>query len=203
MKKGKKTSKKRNKYIIAAIIIVITIAFIPIIIYTFDINNRFSFVDKTNSLLVDYKYDINRNYTDFSKHFTDKQIIHVENKSDELKVLSVKWIDVENTLKYKNKFLYEISCEGVKCSSISLSQMPDFDFSLFSNVYLEPGYDQYYTVKFSYIGPKDEKGYFKGKFVVKEEIADKKQYEEFMEQRKAKSEWRERIIKKDSDADNK
>lgn len=202
MKSKKKLSKVKNKYIVLSVIMIIITA-IPIIIYTTGINNKFSLTEKKDDILVNYKYDVVRNYSDFSKHFSDKQIIHIENKSDKLKVISLKWDDVENTLKYQDKFVYEISCEGVKCNSIAESQMPAYSFTLFSDVYIESGYDQLYTIKFSYNGPKDDEGHFKGKFIVKEEITDKKKYEEFMEQRKSKSEWREQIIRKDSDADNK
>lgn len=156
----------------------------------------------TNLHAKDKEVVIPFNYNNFNKKFKEKIKLKIESNPNKLKVISIKWSSVENTVKYANRFLYEITCEGSKCNSVSFSQIPAFDFTLFSNIYIEPGYDQEYTIKIIYNGKNDSLGYFKGEIIAVEEIADQQKYEEFLKERESKRKYRENLAKKSQELDD-
>ena len=185
---------KDKKKLVILIVLILIIVWIIIFI-----NNR----KNTKELDIKYSYDKEINYTKFTKHFDDKETIKIVNNTDKVKVYSIKWINVENTLKYQNKFLYEISCEGDNCNTISPSQMPVADFPLFIDIYLNKYQKQKYTIKFKYKGKKDTKGFFKARFVVEEGITDQEKYDKFIKEEQGKLKAADRMNKDSQEKDNK
>lgn len=162
-----------------------------------------SYYSVNNKITENKHNNIKLNCNDFSKSFKKSKSITIENNTSNVKVYSLKWTDIENTLEYQDKFLYEIKCEGSNCKDISPSQIPAFDFTLFTDIYIEMHNKQKYTITFSYKGNKDEYGYFKGKLVVEEEIIDKQKYETYINERNKRVENMDKVIKEYQKLDDK
>ncbi len=182
--------KYENRRYILLILLVIIIIVISINYYNY-------MKQDNNSLIIDYKYDNGKtNYINFENNFKEKQTIKIRNNSSEVKVFSIKWINVKNTLQFQDKFLYKLSCKGSICnqSDFPYLQVPNSDITLLADVYLEIHQEQSFFVSFVYSGFEDSKGYFKGKLVVEEGITDYKKNEEYMKQRAAKKESMNKTI---------
>lgn len=184
----------KNKKIIIFLLFILIVSICYYIKNSHTLNNRIK-VDKHNGI----KLDCN----DFSKQFKKSKTITIENNTSNVKVYSLKWINVENTLGYQDKFLYEIKCEGNDCNDITPSQIPVFDFTLFSDIYIEMYSKQKYTITFTYKGPRDEYGYFKGKLEAQEEITNKQEYETYIKERTQKIESMDKVIKEYQKLDDK
>ncbi len=132
-------------------------------------------------------------YTNFSRHFSSKKTIKIDNKSDKEMVISIKLAAVKNTLKEKNKFLYKIKCEGINCHESSSLQMPGSDFTLLSDEFIEPHQNQIYTITFVYEGDKDKNGSFDGKLIVVEEKTSTNKYLDYIKQKETRKDVFERL----------
>ncbi len=158
-----------------------------------------------NKLLINYRYNNGEtNYTNFTSNFKDKQIIKIKNNSNDVKVLSIKWVNIKNTLSLQDKFLYKISCKGSICnqSDFPYLQVPNSDIVLLQDIYIEMNQEQSFFISFSYNGFGDDKGYFKGKLVVDEEVTDYQKKEEYLKQRKAKKAFIKKAIKENQNMDD-
>lgn len=184
-----------RKHIKCIVILLLFISAISILAQIVDFENNISIMNGQNDFVI--------NYDKFTKHFKNRQIIKLENKSQNVQVISIKWQDVENTLQYQNKFLYEIKCEGPNCNNISQSQVPVSGFTLLSDVYIDPGITQSYTISFSYKGKNDETGHFKGKLVIENEIKDVSRYERYVKERTKKMKNMDKVIKEYQKLDDK
>ena len=138
-------------------------------------------------------------YNNFKKKFADTKTITIRNHTREVKVYSIKWVMVNNTLKKQNKLLYELSCEGDGCVTISPSQVPAADGLVISDIYLESGKAHEYTVKIKYDGSEKDAS-FTGKLILEKEITDQRKYEKYMRERANRI---ESVNKSNVDEDNK
>lgn len=180
-------------------IVICLLLIIALGIYCY-IKNYYSF----NNEIITVNYSgIELNCNNFTKTFEYTKTIMVENNTDNVKVYSLKWIDVENTLIYQDKFLYEIECDGNNCNTVASSQIPIFDFTLLSDIYIEISDKQKYTITFTYKGEKDEYGYFKGKFIIKDEIINKQKYEEYIKKRNQRIKNMDKVMKEYQKLDDK
>lgn len=107
------------------------------------------------------------------------------NNSDTLISVTMKWVMVDNKLKDQNKFLYEISCKGDNCMSITPSQVPVADSPVFTDMYIELYNRQEYTIKIKYTGS-EKNASFRGKLIIEEEITDQKKFDDYKKERAKK-----------------
>ncbi len=169
-------------------------AFLLVIIVILNIYNRSNRTDNI-PLVIEYSDGTFVKYDDFSKKFTDTRTITIKNNTGNVKVYSLRWRNMINTIKEQNLFLYEIKCEGYECKSITPSQIPPVDVPIFSDIYLEAMQSQKYTIKFIYKG--SEKGAkFSGDLVIEEGVRDKEYYKRYMEGREAAVDRHKKIVDK-------
>lgn len=121
-------------------------------------------------------------YNNFKKPFTDTKTITIRNHTRDVKVYSIKWVMVNNTLKKQNKFLYELSCKGDGCAKISPSQIPGADSLAIPDIYLESGKAHEYTIRIKYTGSEKNVN-FSGKLILEKEVTDQKKYEQYLRKR--------------------
>lgn len=157
-------------------VLIVIIAIVILIGVIFLVRGCSSSSEKMNDLDITYSKGKVLSYDNFSKSFSDKRTITVKNNSKQNKTYSLEWVDVNNTLKKQNKFLYEIECSGDRCATLGKSQIPVAGAKVFPQVLIKPGSKQVYTVKLNYSGSeKDVK--FKGTLQVYSEKTSKKEEE--------------------------
>ena len=142
---------KENKKIaiIAAIIVVVVVAAV-----LFLCCNKGG---SAGSLKVKYSDGRTITYNKFSKKLKESRTITIENTSKEPVTYDLRWFKVENTLSKQDDLLYEISCKGDACQSITSSALPASDFPLFANIKLEGKKKHVYTISIRYKGKGNEK----------------------------------------------
>lgn len=158
---------------------------------------------KCNEQKIVYSDTVQLNYNDFTKHFSDRYDIKIKNDSDNVRVYSIKWIDIKNTVLFQNKFLYELTCEDIDCKEISPSQMPVSGFNLIHDIFVEPKSEIIYSIRITYKGKADKKGSFKGQLVSEKGVTDQIKYEDYMKQRESKQKFLEKATKEMQDLDDK
>ena len=146
---------KENKKIaiIAAIIVVVVIVVVLLLCC--------SKGGSANSLKTTYSGGTAITYEQFTKKFSKTRKITIENTSNNLVIYDLRWFKVENTLANQNNFMYEITCEGEGCQSISSSSLPASDFPLFANIKLEGKKKHVYTISLKFKGS-EKKAKFTG-----------------------------------------
>ena len=154
------------------------IIIVLIIVHFYDANRTV----KTSNMEVKYFDGKILDYKNFSKPFEDTRVIRVMNNSSTVRSITLKWVMVSNNLKKQNKFLYDISCEGDNCLSITPSQVPVADSTIFTDIYLESFRKQEYTIKLKYTGS-EKNASFSGKLIIEEEITDQKKYDNYLRER--------------------
>ena len=147
---------KENKKIaiIAAIIVVVIVAAVVLLLCC----NKES---SASNLKTTYSKGRTITYDKFSKKFKETRTITLENTSDEPIIYDLRWFKVENTLTKQDKFVYEISCKGDGCQSISPSTLPASDFPLFANIKLDGNKKHVYTISINFKGS-EKKAKFTG-----------------------------------------
>lgn len=154
--------------------------------------------EKMNDLKIHYSNGKTLKFNSFKKKFTKEYTITVENTSKENKTYSLEWVKVDNGLNAQNKFLYEITCEGDRCATLGKSQVPVTGATVYTQVLIEAGKKQTYTVKFTYDGS-EKKSKFNGTLQVYSEEVDQKKIEEQEKKEREKIEKElEEQTKKDS-----
>ena len=171
MNKTKFIKNKRTILLLVLLLVILIVIFIFI-----HEKNKPKVLRLDSSEKIIQKIDVNS----FSKNFVKEYKVIVYNNTKSIKTISIGWKNVKNTVD-SNKFLYEISCEGVQCKQMSMSQGPANDFVLFGDIYLGIYDYQTYTIKLVYKGDKKKNVYFKGNLVFKEDLPkDKKAYEQYV-----------------------
>lgn len=168
--KTKKVTNNNKK-----LILIIVVLLLGVLLLVVNIHNRSS--QKKIDLYVEYSNGTLVKYDDFSKKFTDTRTITIRNNTKDFKIYSLRWKNLNNTLKKQNLFLYEIKCEGDSCQTISPSQIPPSNANVivFSDIFLEMKQEQKFTIKFIYKGSeKDAK--FSGDLVIEEGVVNKELY---------------------------
>ena len=117
--------------------------------------------DSTSSLKATYSDGKAISYDKFTKKFNKTRKITIENTSSKPVIYDLRWFKVENTLAKQDKFVYEISCKGDGCQSISPSTLPASDFPLFANIKLEGNKKHEYTISLKFKGS-EKKAKFTG-----------------------------------------
>lgn len=155
---------RNNKHTLIFVIVALAI-----IIFLIVFNNK-----QTTNIKARYIDGKDIVYNDFTENFKSTKTIKITNPTGSIQVYSIRWFDIDNTVKEQNKFLYKISCDGDHCIDDSSSQVPNTDFDLFTDLYLEAFQHQTLTITFTYSGKKDQDAHFKGNLIVREGITDQK-----------------------------
>lgn len=155
----------KNKIVIIAIAIILIV--LVALVFSFGKGK-----DKVNDLVVNYSKGEEIKFHKFSKNFKETRTITIKNTSKEPKTYSLEWIDVTNTLKKQNKFVYEIKGSGDRVAELGKSQVPVADSVVFTQVLIEAEKTQTYTITFTYSGNEDAN--FTGKLKVKSREANQK-----------------------------
>lgn len=190
-KANKKTTKKsetklisldsiNKKYLLYAVIGLVLLLCIIFLIKG-NVNDK---NDQMNGLKIHYDSGKVIKFNNFKKGFTKKNIITVENTTNENKTYSLEWVKVNNKLKKQNVFLYEIECTGERCATLGKSQVPVAGAKVYTQVLIGPKTKQTYTVIFTYDGSEKDVS-FDGTLQVFSEKVDTKKTKE-QEKEKAK-----------------
>ena len=145
--------------------------------------------DEMNDLKITYSEGKKISFRNLKKDFKEERTITVENNSKENKTYSLEWVKVNNSLKKQNTFLYSIKCTGDRCAELGKSQVPVAGSNVYTQVLIEPGKKQTYTVSFEYTGS-EKKASFKGMLQVYSKKVDEKKIEK--EQKKQQEEMEKR-----------
>ena len=159
------------------IILIVVIAIILLLGGFLLVRGNGSKNEEMNDLKISYSKGKEISFDKFKNKFTEERVITVENTSDENKTYSLEWSKVKNTLKKQNVFLYSIKCTGDRCATLGKSQVPVATSKVYTQVLIEPGKKQEYTVTFEYNGSEKDV-IFEGNLEVHSEKIDKKKIEE-------------------------
>lgn len=159
---------KKKKKIIFIIIIVILVIGLFILLW----NNYRSKTDYISDLKIHYNDGKIINYHNFNKSFSKKRVITIENRGDKDYTYSLEWMEVKNTLKEQNKFLYEIKCSGDRCAELGKSGVPVASAKVYTQVLIEAHKKQTYTVTFTFTGS-EKNAVFKGNLMIKPQTNEK------------------------------
>lgn len=152
---------KKKKLII---LIVLTVVILALILGTFFAKIGGS--DKKKEVLkVKYSHSEKVKIKNLNKEYT--KTVTVENTGEELEAYTFVWKDVENKVKDQNNFTYIIKGEGDRAPSLSKSQVPVIDSTIFTSVAIQPGVKHTYTFTFKYTGKKAKDHSFNGVLEVK------------------------------------
>ena len=164
--------------------VIILVSMIVIIIVLCLLSLKAKSTEKTVSggLEVDYGRDEIINFENISSGFSEQIDITITNKTDELKIYSLSWYNLTNSVKDQQNFLYKISCDGYDCNGFGDSQVPAFDSDIFTDVFLEPNFHHKYTITFTYNGSSNKQT-FSGKLVANQNITDRAKVVEKLKQR--------------------
>ncbi len=184
-----KTDNKNNISKNKVMIIAIAVILLTVVAVILGLANRGK--EEVNDLKVKYAGGEDIKFTKFKNDFTKTKTITITNTSKESKTYSLEWVDVSNSLKKQNKFIYEIKGEGDRVAELGKSQVPVADAVIFTQVLIEAGKTQTYTVTFTYTGNEDAK--FEGKIKVKSKKIDEKKLKKA--EKKRNKEIEERIKK--------
>ena len=159
-----------NKYIkiLLFITIIILISIIGYVLYNSYMDKYYDYYD---DIVVSYKDGKNIKFNNFNDKFEKEKTIIIENNSNNRYTYSLEWVDVSNGIKKQNDFLYTITGTGERVGSLKLSQVPVVDYTVFTQVLIEPKSKQTYTIKFKYNGSED-KAKFNGKIIIKANVVD-------------------------------
>ena len=146
--------KENKKIAIIAAIIVMVIIVILILLGGHKDNS-------VDSLKTTYSDGKTITYSKLTKKFKDTRKITIKNTSNKPIIYDLRWFNVQNTLTKQDDLLYEISCKGDGCQSITSSVLPTSDFPLFVNIKLDANKKHVYTISLRYKGS-EKKAKFTG-----------------------------------------
>lgn len=164
------------------VIILVSMIVIIIIICLLALKSKSTLKTDSGGLEVDYGKDELIEFKNIGSGFSDKIVITITNKTDDLKIYSLSWYNTTNSVSDQQNFLYKISCDGYNCNGFGDSQVPAFDSALFTDVFLEPYFTHKYTITFTYNGSSNKQS-FSGKLVVNQDIVDRAKVAEKLKQR--------------------
>lgn len=172
-----------TKYFVI-ILIAMILVFSVLCFMSFRTGGHFS--TSSGDLEVDYGRNEIIEFKNINNGFSKQIDITVSNDSDDLKIYSLSWYNLNNSLADQQNFLYQIKCDDYECPHFDNSQVPSFDSDIFTDVFLEGHFKHKYKIIFTYNGS-GNKQTFSGKLVVNQSITDRDKVIEKLKERAAKS----------------